>query len=246
MYLELILALSVISLASLIGVFFIGINHKKLENYLETMVAFSIGALLGGVFIHMLPELSEEVGITLEISLTILAGVITFFILEKFIHWHHCHRADHKKEVVAYPYTILAGDSLHNLIDGIILAGAFLASPTIGFSTTIAIFLHEVPQEIGDFGVLLKGGFSKKKALAANFLTALTAFIGAGLALLFNALIEGVTPFFIAFAAGSFLYIAGTDLLPELNKNFNSKKAIIHLIAILFGIFLMSALILLE
>lgn len=246
MILELIIALLVVSLISLIGVIFIGIKSETLEHWLETMVAFSVGALLGGVFIHLLPEISEEIGFTLEISLAILAGVLVFFILEKILHWHHCHHAEHKNEVATFPYMILFGDGIHNAIDGIIIAGAFLTSPVLGISATIAVIFHEVPQEIADFGVLLKGGFSRKKALLYNFISALTAFIGAGLALFFSSLINGIVPFMVAFAAGSFLYIAGTDLLPEIKRHENLKTSLIHLIAILFGIFIMIALTMLE
>jgi len=204
-------------------------------------VAFAIGALFGDVFIHLLPELAEG-GLSVELSLTVLAGIIVFFVLEKVVHWHHCHHAEHSDKCATFTYMSMTGDALHNIIDGIILAGAFLAGPVIGFSTALAVFLHEVPQEIGDFAVLLKGGFSKKKALGFNFLTALTAFVGAGIALVFSFAIQGITPFFIAFAAGSFLYIAGTDLFPELHKEFNSKKAVIQLFFILLGIAVMGLL----
>jgi len=140
----------------------------------------------------------------------------------------------------------LVGDGIHNLLDGVLLAGAFLIDLNTGFATTVAVLLHEVPQEIGDFGVLLKGGFTKKKALLANFLTALTAFIGAGLTLLFNTLIVGAIPILVAIAAGGFIYIAGTDLIPELHKNPKIKDSILQLFFILVGIGLMFALTLIE
>ena len=247
MYFELFLSLTAISLISLIGVFTLKIKENTLENFLELMVAFAVGALLGDVFIHLLPELSEK-GFSLEISLAILSGVVVFFILEKVVHWHHCHHVHHKKEYITFTYMSLAGDLLHNAIDGIILAGAFVASPVIGFSTAIAILLHEIPQEIADFGVLLKGGFSKKKALAFNFITALSAFIGAIIALILGNTIEGVTPLLLAFAAGSFLYIAGTDLLPQLHdqKSFSTKKALMQLVFLVLGMAIMASLLLIE
>lgn len=243
MLIELFFSLIAISLISLIGVFALRIKENKLENYLELMVAFAVGALLGDVFVHILPELSEE-GFTIEISIGILLGIIVFFVLEKFVHWHHCHHTHHKKKYHTFTYMSLAGDFLHNAIDGIILAGAFMASPVIGFSTAIAIMLHEIPQEIADFSVLLKGGFSRKKALALNFLTALTAFIGAGIALVLGNWIQGSIPLLLAFAAGSFLYIGGTDLLPQLheNKNFSTKKAIIQLVFLVLGMIVMASL----
>jgi zinc and cadmium transporter len=243
MLLELFGCLGVISLASLIGIFTLRIKEKKLESFLEATVAFAVGALLGDVFIHLLPELAQD-GFSLAISFSILAGVVVFFILEKIIHWHHCHHATHSRTCARFSYMSLAGDLLHNVIDGIILAGAFLASPVIGFSTAIAIILHEIPQEISDFGVLLKGGFSKQKALVFNFVTALSAFIGAGIALLFGNSIEGSIPALIAFAAGSFLYIAGTDLLPQLHEGetFSKRKAITQLFFLILGIVVMAAL----
>jgi len=245
MYFELFASLTIISLVSLIGVFTLKIKEKKLENFLELMVAFAVGALLGDVFVHLLPELAEK-GFSLDISLAILLGVVVFFILEKVIHWHHCHHVHHKKEFHTFTYMSLAGDLLHNAIDGIILAGAFMASPVIGFSTAIAIVLHEIPQEIADFGVLLKGGFSKKKALALNFISGLTAFLGAIVALILGSAIEGITPLLIAFAAGSFLYIAGTDLLPQLHahEHFSKGKALMQLIFLILGMGVMTLLLL--
>ncbi len=125
MLLELIVSLIVISLASLIGVFTLGVKTSKLEHFLEWMVAFAIGALLGDVFIHLLPELGEN-GFPLDVSLTILAGIVLFFILEKFIHWHHCHHAAHEAKCESYGYMSLAGDTLHNFIDGQFLRGHLL------------------------------------------------------------------------------------------------------------------------
>lgn len=245
MIFELLGCLILISLASLIGALFIGLNSKKIEEWLEFMVAFAIGALLGEVFIHLLPELAEN-GFSVITSMTILIGILTFFVLEKFIHWHHCHHTHHRHDFNRFTYTSIAADAIHNIIDGIILAGAFLASPVLGFSTAIAIVLHEIPQEIGDFSILLKGGFSKKKALAFNFLVSLTSFVGALLAVAFSYAIAGATPYLIAFAAGSFLYIAGTDLFPELHKEYSTKKAIMQLFFLILGMVIMASLLLLE
>ncbi len=246
MLFELFLSLLIISLVSLIGVFTLSINHKKLEQFLELMVAFAVGALLGDVFIHLLPQLGEN-GFSLPISITILIGILCFFVLEKIIHWHHCHHVEHNKvcETPSFGYVALAGDALHNFIDGLILAGAFIVSPALGIATAIAILLHEVPQEIADFGVLLKSGFSQKKALAFNFFISLTAFLGAGVALLIIQFSE-FTPFLIAFTVGGFLYLAGTDLLPELHKRFSKKEALLQFVFIIIGILIMMALLLLE
>lgn len=241
MYLELFGSLFLISLASVIGIIAIKLKPITLDYWVELLVAFAIGALIGDVFIHLLPEIAEK-GITTEISFAILAGIVVFFLLEKVIHWQHCHHANHGKTCHRFTYMSLMGDIVHNFIDGVILAGAFMANPVIGFSTTIAVFLHEVPQEMGDYAVLIKGGFSKKKALAYNFLSSLTSFLGAIITIIFGTMIAGITPLLMAFAAGSFLYIAGTDLFPELHKEFSVKKAIMQLFFILLGIGVMSLL----
>ena len=243
MLIELFVSIFIISLVSLIGVVTLSIGKKKLDKSLDLLVSLSVGALLGGAFLHLLPELLEE-GILKELFIFVIGGILLFFVLEKFIFWHHCHHAEH--EHLSFTYMNLVGDSIHNLLDGVLLAGAFLIDLNTGFATTIAVLLHEVPQEIGDFGVLLKGGFSKKRALLANFLTALTAFVGAGLALLFNTLIAGIIPILVAIAAGGFIYIAGTDLIPELHKNPKIKDSILQLFFILIGIGLMFALTLIE
>ena len=243
MLIELFASIFIISLVSLVGVITLSISKKKLDKSLDLLVSLSVGALLGGAFLHLLPELLEE-GILKELFIFVIGGILLFFVLEKFVFWHHCHHLEH--EHLSFTYMNLVGDGIHNLLDGVLMAGAFLIDINTGFATTIAVLLHEVPQEIGDFGVLLKGGFTKKKALVANFLTALTAFIGAGLALLFNTLIAEIIPVLVAIAAGGFIYIAGTDLIPELHKNPKIKESILQLFFILIGIGIMFALTLIE
>ncbi|HNV01608.1 MAG TPA: ZIP family metal transporter [archaeon] len=241
MLFELFLSLAIISLASFVGV--LSISIKNINKYLEHLVSLSVGALLGGAFIHLIPELAES-GLIGELSIFILVGIILFFILEKFIFWHHCHHTEHKH--LSFSYMNLVGDGFHNFLDGVLLAGAFLINTSVGFATAMAIFLHEIPQEIGDFGVLIKGGFSRKKALIANFLSALTSFIGAIMVLLFNEIIEGIVPIVVAITAGGFIYIAATDLIPELHKNPKIKNSLIQLVFISIGILLMFAITLLE
>jgi zinc and cadmium transporter len=233
MLIELFVAILIISLVSLLGVFTLSINRKRLDNSLDLLVSLSVGALLGGVFLHLIPELVEE-GVFSDVSIFVLGGILLFFVLEKFVFWHHCHSSEH--EHLCFSYMNLVGDGLHNLLDGVLLAGAFLINVQVGFATAIAVLLHEIPQEIGDFGVLMKGGFSRKKALLANFATALTAFIGAIIALVFNAFVIGVVPIIVAIAAGGFIYIAGTDLIPELHKNPNAKESLLQLVFILIGV----------
>ena len=243
MLIELFLSIFIISLVSLVGLFTLSINKEKLNKSLNLLVALSVGGLLGGAFLHLLPELVEE-NVFSQVSIFILVGIVLFFILEKFVFWHHCHKSEH--EHLCFSYMNLIGDAIHNFLDGVLMAGAFLINIDVGFATAAAVLLHEIPQEIGDFGVLLKGGFSRKKALAANFLTALTAFLGAIVTLLFNSFIAGVVPVLVAVAAGGFIYIAGTDLIPELHKNSAWKESILQLVLILIGIGLMAALLFLE
>jgi len=170
-----------------------------------------------------------------KISLFIILGLLLFFILEKFLYWRHCHKD--KYYIHSFAYLNLLGDGLHNFIDGLIIAAAYLINISLGITTTIAIILHEIPKEVGDFGVLVYAGFKKKKALFYNFLSALTAILGAILGYLisggFNITI------LLPFAAGGFIYIAATDLIPELHKRVKVSESIFQLIFILIGLILM-------
>ena len=173
----------IVSLLAFAGLFTFSLKAKKLKKLILFLVSFSTGALLGGAFIHLLPEIIEEVGFTLQVSLSLLAGIIIFFILEKFIHWRHCHIPTSKDHPHPFAFMNLVGDGLHNFIDGMLITGSYMVDVKLGITTTIAVLLHEIPQEIGDFGVLIHAGFSKTKALFFNFLSAATAFFGAFLAL---------------------------------------------------------------
>ena len=211
------------------------------------MVSFSTGALFGGAFIHLLPEVVSETGFTLSVSLYALSGILFSFIIEKFVHWRHCHHPEHIHEHVhSFALMNLYGDSVHNLIDGLIIGASYLVSIPAGIATTIAVILHEIPQEIGDFGVLLHGGFSRKKALLLNFATALTAVVGAIIALAIGAYTEHLTNFLVPFAAGSFIYIAGSDLIPELHKETSVKRSLGQLLALILGILIMTLFVFFE
>lgn len=241
-----IISVLIVSLLSLIGIFTLGIKNERLRTILVYLISFSAGALFGDVFIHLLPELVEE-SFSLQTSLTILAGIIVFFILEKFVHWQHCHMPTNDKHVHPFAYTSLVGDALHNFIDGAIIAGSYLVSVPAGIATTIAVALHEIPQEIGDFGILLHAGFSKKKALLMNFASALFALLGAGLVLWLGNSIDGLIEILIPVAIGGFLYIAGSDLIPELHKHSHHlRNSFLQLLAFIAGIAVMAALLLLE
>ena len=237
-----LISVFVVSLISLIGVLTLSINVKKLRKFLIYMVSFSAGALLGDAFIHLLPEAVEEFGFGLNTSFYVLAGILVFFVSEKIVKWRHCHMHYHDDHVHSFAVMNLIGDGFHNFIDGLIIAASYLVSIPVGIASTLAVAFHEIPQEIGDFGVLLHGGYSKKKALFFNFLTALTAVLGAITALLIGNYFENITLFLIPFAAGGFVYIAGADLIPELHREVKVRKSFLQLLSILLGIFVMYSL----
>src|SRR3989344_3976870 len=187
------------SLISFIGVFTFRIKGQRLKKVLIYFVSFSAGALFGDVFIHLLPEVVEEHGFGLNIGIGVLVGIVLFFILEKFVHWQHCHVPEEKGHVHPFTYSILVGDALHNFIDGLIIGASYLVSIPAGVATTLAVALHEIPQEIGDFGVLIHGGFSKGKALMLNFLSAITAILGGLLGFFLNNYTQETIQFLLPF-----------------------------------------------
>ena len=229
-----------VSLMSLVGIATIGLNKKFLSKIVLYLVSFSAGSLFGGAFLHLLPEAVGEFGFGVEISLYLLSGIVVFFLIEKTIHWHHCHGFPAGKcELKSFGYMNLIGDAVHNFIDGMIIAGAFLANTTLGIAATMAVIFHEIPQEIGDFGVLIHSGYTRKKALLMNFLSALTAILGAAIVILASTVMENLLVFLLPFAAGNFIYIAGSDLIPELHKEYDLKKSILLLISFVAGIGIM-------
>jgi zinc and cadmium transporter len=240
-----ILSIFIISLVSLIGIFFLAISSEKLKTILIYLVSFSAGALLADAFIHLLPEIIQQ-GFSLLVSFLILLGILTFFILEKVIQWHHCHMPITKEHSHPVAYMNLFGDGLHNFIDGLIIAGSYLVNIPTGIATTIAVLFHEIPQEIGDFGIMLHAGFSRLKALTFNFLSALTAVLGAITALLLKDLIPNIEFIIVPLAFGAFIYIAGSDLIPEMHKETKLPRSIIQTLAFLLGMAVIASLLLLE
>ncbi len=224
-----------ISLASLIGVFTISIKEKILSKFLLLLISLSAGALMGGAFLHLLPEASEKLD-TEVMYLIVLISFVLFFLIEKLLHWRHCHKKN--CDVHTFGYMNLFGDTVHNFIDGLVIASTFLIDVKLGVITSFAIALHEIPQEIGDFGVLLYSGFSRKKALISNFLIALTAVFGGVFGYFLSFQIENITSYLLPFAAGGFIYIAASDLMPEIRKETSLKKSMLS-----FGVFLVGILI---
>lgn len=238
----------VVSLISLVGVFTFGTKPKALKRMLIYMVSFSAGALFGDAFIHLLPEASET-GFTSGVALGVIAGISASFVLEKGIRWRHCHMPITKGHVHTFALMNLAGDAVHNFIDGLTIGASYLTSVPVGIATTMAVVFHEIPQEIGDFGVLVHGGFSRQKALLYNFLIALTAMLGALVVLAIGNYTQGFQGFaaaLIPFAAGNFIYIAGSDLIPELHKDVEIRNAAFQLAAFAAGVGVMLALRMLE
>ena len=242
-----IISVLVVSLISLVGLVTMAINSNRLKKVLIYLVSFAAGALFGDAFFHLLPEAVEQAGgLTVQLSLYVLGGIGLMFVVEKVIRWRHCHI--HMETAHHHPFALmnLYGDAVHNFIDGLIIGSSYLASIPVGITTTLAVILHEIPQELGDFGVLLHGGFSKIKALFFNFLTALTAILGAVIALMINESAKNITGFLIPFAAGSFIYIAGSDLIPELHKDTGTKESLLQFCTFAIGIGFMALMLLME
>lgn len=238
-YLYSLASVAVVSLISLIGVFTISISLEKIKKITMFLVSLSAGTLLGDSFIHLMPEVIKEHGSDMKIWGWLMAGIIVFFILEKIIHWRHCHIPTSNEHQHHLGAMNLAGDALHNMIDGMLIAGSFLINTQLGVTTTIAVIAHEIPQEIGDFGVLIYAGYSRAKALTLNFLIALTSALGAVLTIAIGSHFENFSTYIIPFTAGGFIYIATADLIPELNKETQISKSLGQLASILLGIAIM-------
>jgi zinc and cadmium transporter len=235
-----------VSVISLVGILAFSLKDKILRKLLILFVSFSAGALLGDAFIHLLPEIVEEEGFTLVISLFILLGIFVFFIVEKVINWRHCHDIACETHSQSFTYMNLVGDGVHNFIDGMVIAGSYLVSIHLGFATTIAVLFHEVPQEIGDFAVLIYGGFKKSKALMYNLLAASFAIIGAVIMLALETVVSSLPIFLVPFTVGGFIYIAGSDLIPELHKEVRPWVSLAQIIALISGVAVMLLLLVFE
>lgn len=241
-----LISVFLVSLLSFIGVLFLAIKEEKLKKILLFLVSLATGGLLGDAFFHLLPEAVEASGFNLEVSLAVLVGLLSFFGLEKFISWRHCHIPTSKEHPHPLAFMNLVGDGLHNFTDGIVIAASFLTSISLGVATSLAVIFHEIPQEIGDFGVLIHGGFTKKKALLFNFVSALMAVLGAILTLFLGIRFIGFVRLLIPFTAGGFIYIAGSDLIPELHKETDLAKSLVQMLGLILGIGVMLILLFIE
>lgn len=239
-FLYAILAAIIVSLISLVGVFTLSLKEKILEKILLMLISFSAGAMLGSAFFHLLPEALEFSASFEKVFIFTLIGMLTFFVLEKVLRWHHCHDTNcethHHKHL---GHLNLFGDAVHNLIDGIVIAGSFAVSVPLGITITLSIALHEIPQEISDFGVLIYAGFSKIKALMFNLFSGLLAVAGVLIGYFLIIYINHINLFLLPFTAGGFIYIAATDLVPEIHKENRLGRSVISFIFFVGAIVLM-------
>lgn len=223
-----------VTFISLVGIFALILKEKLLRQILFCLVGFSAGALIGSAFLHILPEALSERQNNIAIFYLVILGIVLFFSLERFLYWRHCHNG--VCDTHAFTYLNLIGDGFHNFIDGIVIAASFLVSLKLGLVTTLAIIFHEIPQELGDFAVLVYGGFTKQKALGYNFISGLTALVGAVSGYLLSDSVRGFSGFILPLTAGGFIYIAASDLIPEIHKESNFRRSLYAFIAFLVGI----------
>ena len=215
------------SILSGLGALFLAINDEKTRKMTPYLISLSAGTIFGGVFIHLIFKLANNVGYTRITGLLVLAGLAGSLVLERLVHWH-CHNQNHHIE--AFSYVLVVGDSVHNVLDGILIASSFLVGTSAGIASTVAVMAHKIPKEAGDFGVLVESGFSQKKAVGFNIAISLFMFIGAGIVLVLSTASSGINALLLPLVIGNFVYIAGADLLPRFKED---EDIILHLV--MFG-----------
>jgi len=224
-------------LIALVGIFSLFMKKKVFDRLIFGLVAFSAGALMAGGLFHLLLESLEKLKAVTALSY-LMAGFILFFVLERVLKWHHCH----EKNCKVHPMSslILMGDGIHNFVDGLVIAASFLIGIPFGILTTTMIYMHEIPQELGNFGILVYSKMKKGKALLYNFLVQLTCILGGVLGYFIRG-VGGISTLLLPFAAGGFIYISASDLIPELHKEVNLKKSMEAFLLFLLGIGFMLA-----
>lgn len=241
--LNIIIATFVVSLFSLVGIYALSLKEKKLHRILLVLVAFSAGSILGAAYFDLLPEAIELVEESI-VFIYITLGFILFFFLERFIYWYHGHghEADISAEIAdrastkGFAYLNLIGDGIHNFVDGMVIAASFLIGFSVGLAATVAVIFHELPQEMGDYGILVYGGFKRSRALLLNFVVALTVVLGGISAVFFIETVEALSGLLIAFSAGGFIYLSASELIPELHKEKSFKKSVVQFVMFILGI----------
>lgn len=245
-YLYTLISVVAVSLISLIGVFTLSLKEESLRKYIFVFISIAVGALLGDAFIHLIPEALENATNPTLVSILIIAGIVLFFILEKLLHWHHHGEKEEDLDIHPVGKLVLLSDGFHNFLDGIIIAASFMVSVPVGIATSLAVILHEIPQEIGDFAILLHSGYTRKRALWLNFLSAFMAILGAVIFFMLGEFAETISSYFVPIAAGGFIYIAMSDLIPELHKARQNNNSSFQIISIMIGVLAMIALTFLE
>lgn len=220
------------SVIALVGILTVAIGRAAIDALLLPLVALAAGSMIGAAVFHMIPASLESLPESRHVWPLLMLGFVTFLAVEQFLHWHASHRGSGATRPAVY--LLLIGDGLHNFLDGVTIAGAFLVDLRLGATAWLAAALHEVPQELGDFAVLVHGGWSKKRALLANALSALPYLLGGVMTYSLSYAVN--VAYLIPFAAGSFLYIGATDLVPEVNKETTLRSNALHL-----GFFLLGA-----
>jgi zinc and cadmium transporter len=240
-----IISVVIISAVSLIGVITLGMRGEKLQKITLFLVSFAVGGLFGDALIHLLPESFKHDGSTLPASLFVVAGILVFFVLEKFLRWRHCHLPG-DKHVHPVVTMNLVGEGVHNFIDGVLVGASYLVSVPLGIATSLAIIMHEIPKEFGGYCILIHGGLSRSRALVFNFFCGLGSVIGAIAALTIGSQIKGFADALIPITAGGFLYIAGSDLIPELQHDTEVPASLGQFAGIILGVGIMALMLLSE
>ncbi len=245
-YLYTFASVILVSLISLVGVLTLSIREDVLRKYIFLLISLAVGALLGDALIHLIPEALKYSSNPTLTSILVITGILFFFILEKFLHWHHHGEDKENDHIHPVGRLVLFSDGIHNFMDGIIIGASFLVSIPVGLATTLAVIFHEIPQEIGDFAVLIHAGYTKKRALWLNFLSAVAAVLGAFAVLGIGQIAEISDSWLLPIAAGGFIYIAVADLIPELQKTKDARHSVFQIIAVMVGVLAMAALTFLE
>ena len=236
----------VVSLISLVGIVTLMVGVRRLDRIIPLLISLAVGALFGDALVHLLPEAFQDSTSSALTSLYVILGILLFFLLERFLHWHHEHHEQSVNPVHPVAYVNLVSDGVHNFLDGLIIGASYLVSVSVGVATTVAVALHEVPQEQGDFGILVHAGFSPRRALLMNFLSGVLAFVGVIISLLLGPNVGEYTAFMLPLTAGGFIYIAGSDLIPELHHERGLYRSVAQFVMVVVGIGLMYLLLLLE